>query len=170
MHTTNIHLSTSPARHLSWSEALYCGERVGLSVSGSALASHTPATSYLMLTDGDCVPLAAAGPFAAGAGSTWTATLELATEPMLAVFASLRARVRIASWSLLIDTGSGSLVGAGEVVVAQNSYPIEAGNIPDMPELFVRHGSFESMLVDRPASLTSLADQLSAILAALKGV
>ena len=65
---------------------------------------------------------------------------------------------------------AGGDAALGEVVVAQNSYPIEAGNIPDMPELFVRHGSFESMLVDRPASLTSLADQLSAILAALKGV
>lgn len=169
MHTTTIKLLTSPARRLAWGETLYCGERVGLSVSGTALAGHAPATSYLMLTDGDCVPLAAAGPFAAGAGSTWTATLELATEPMLVMFASLRARVRIAAWSTIIDTGSGSLVGAGEAIVAQNSYPIEPGEIADMPEIFVRRGIFESLLVDRPASLTSLADQLAEILEALKG-
>lgn len=170
MHKIFAKIHTSPARRLRASEALYAGERVTLQIDGAALYHADAASSYLMLTDGRRMPLAATGPFTAATQRRWTAEIDLATYPIAEAFRRIgRADARIEAIAALMDTASGSMVASGRFMIQANAYPYESGTLPEVQLPFLRPGDFAGIVADRPATLTSLADTLAEILNALKG-
>jgi len=162
-------------RRLEIQAPLHFGERIVLRITGdtATLAAASASHSWLVIADDDGVPLAAAGPFTlvepAQAADYWQAELDLATEPMQQAFAGQLPRARILAWAGLLDTDSGSLVATADAVLENNPFPLSLSPLPTLPEVLVRRGDFSALEVARPASLTSLAEQLAAILAALQG-
>lgn len=185
MQTLTIRYGTMGARRLEWPSVLYARDQVRLRIEDPReLGIFEDADAdecYLALATLEGTLAGVAGPFEAvlgpepeGGGDApviaWQAVLDLRNPSAEEAFSILNVGARLRTWAGLLHPAGGSVLGVGAPIVEGSPFTGTAGDVPTIPGgSYVTRDAFSDLTVATPATLTTLREQLAAILAALQG-
>lgn len=160
-----INLRIDQSRRLYFPSTMLFGEKIDLQISGTSITA-SPEYTYTIVTTKTGIPVAVAGPF----DETWTANISLATVELSNVLKPLDFNDRLRCWAGVFDGNLGTFLGVGDAVIQNSPFAPLLENVPELNSPFVLKADLEGVDIDRPTSITALADTLAEMISKLRGL